>query len=58
MTNGYVGARRILAFLKEETLSREIEQEVVVGNEVNHARNSLKIGGSQTRSPNYAWHNF
>ncbi len=43
MTNGYVGARRILAFLKEETLSREIEQEVVVGNEVNHARNSLRI---------------
>lgn len=44
MTNGYVGARRILAFLKEETLPRDVEallssdqSEVTLGVEVKNA---------------------
>lgn len=39
MTNGYVGARRILTFLKEETLPREIAEKI---NEV-HAEETLGI---------------
>lgn len=50
MTNGYVGARRILAFLKEETLPREPEVEAL-----SSSKQSIETFGIEIKNANFTY---